>query len=121
MKQVNTENKAASGKLRLNGIVVSDKQQRTVVVQVVRTTRHPLYKKTMRHLKKYKADNILGAKLGEQVVIEETRPISKDKRFYVKQILQGAKLAQPVMEDKSDLELLLEHDESPKAEVKEEG
>ena len=73
----------------LVGTVTSDKMEKTVVVTVQRTTRHPLYGKVIKVSKKYKAhneDNV--AKVGDKVRIRECRPISKDKKFFVEEILQ---------------------------------
>lgn len=68
----------------LTGYVVSDKMQNTVVVEVTRKVRHPLYNKSVKVSKKYKADsNDIGAVFGDLVQIEETRPMSKDKYFKV--------------------------------------
>ncbi|NPA05824.1 MAG: 30S ribosomal protein S17 [Chloroflexi bacterium] len=75
---------------RLTGVVVSDKMQKTVVVKVRRTFRHPLYKKVVHRDKKYKAHDELGARVGDVVVIVESRPISKTKRWVVQQILKRA-------------------------------
>jgi small subunit ribosomal protein S17 len=76
---------------RLIGIVVSDKMDKTVVVEVARTTRHPLYGKVLAEKKKYMAhDEENACKLGDQVEIIEWRPISKRKRWAVKQILDRA-------------------------------
>jgi len=68
----------------LQGTVVSDKNEKTVVVLVERRFTHPLFKKTVRRSKKYKAhdENNL-CKVGDIVSIEETRPISKDKTWIV--------------------------------------
>ena len=66
----------------LQGVVVSDKNTKTVVVQVERRYTHPLLKKTVRRSKKYHAhDEKNSFKVGDQVSIEETRPISKNKRW----------------------------------------
>ena len=68
----------------LQGTVVSDKNEKTVVVLVERRFTHPLYKKTVRRSKKYKAhDENNQYKVGDLVSIEETRPISKDKTWTV--------------------------------------
>ncbi len=68
----------------LKGTVVSTKMQNTVVVQVERVYRHPIYKKTVKKHKKYKAHNEeLNLVEGDFVSIQETRPISKDKHFKV--------------------------------------
>lgn len=68
----------------LKGNVVSTKMQKTVVVEVERVYRHPIYKKTIKKHKKYKAHNeTLELAVGDVVTIEETRPISKDTHFKV--------------------------------------
>ena len=68
----------------LQGTVVSDKNDKTVVVKVERRFTHPLYKKTVRRSKNYKAhDEANVKKIGDRVSIEESRPISKDKRWIV--------------------------------------
>jgi small subunit ribosomal protein S17 len=68
----------------LKGVVVSDKMQKTVVVEVNRFVKHPKYGKYMKQSKKYKAHDEEGVyKTGDNVSIEETRPISKDKSFKV--------------------------------------
>ena len=75
----------------LVGTVTSDKMEKTVVVTVQRTTRHPLYGKVIKVSKKYKAHNEDDtAKMGDTVRIRECRPISKDKKFFVEEILQRA-------------------------------
>ena len=68
----------------LQGVVVSDKQNKTVVVKVERRFTHPLFKKTVRRSKNYHAhDEANACKTGDTVSIEETRPISKLKRWTV--------------------------------------
>lgn len=75
----------------LVGTVVSDKMEKTIVVQVERVSRHPLYGKVMKSHKKYKAhDETNDARIGDVVQIRECRPISKDKTFYVETILERA-------------------------------
>jgi small subunit ribosomal protein S17 len=66
----------------LQGLVVSDKNDKTVVVEVERRYTHPLYKKVVRRSKKYHAhDEANTAKKGDRVRIQETAPISKNKRW----------------------------------------
>ena len=66
----------------LEGVVVSDKGDKTVVVKVERTFLHPVLKKTVRRSKKYHAhDEANSAKVGDMVWIEECPPISKNKRW----------------------------------------
>ncbi len=68
----------------LQGTVVSDKGDKTVVVRVERRFTHPVFTKTVRSSKKYPAhDETTRFKVGDQVFIEETRPISKTKRWRV--------------------------------------
>jgi small subunit ribosomal protein S17 len=68
----------------LQGVVVSDKQEKTVVVKVERRFTHPLLKKTVRRTKNYHAHDEAGDfKVGDVVSIEETKPISKLKRWIV--------------------------------------
>jgi small subunit ribosomal protein S17 len=86
----------------LQGVVISDKQDKTVVVRVERRFTHPLYKKTVRRSKKYHAhdaDNV--HKVGDVVKIEEHAPISKTKRWIV--IEGGAgKREEVVLPDRPD-------------------
>lgn len=71
-------------KKKLVGIVVSDKMQKTVVVNVERVKEHPKYKRRYKTHKKYKAhDESSQYHIGDTVMIEETKPISKDKHFVV--------------------------------------
>ena len=77
----------------LIGRVVSNKMDKTVVVRVERHTRHPLYGKVIRHHKRYKAhdqENACG--MGDLVRMIESRPISKEKRWVVTEILKRAEL-----------------------------
>ena len=68
----------------LQGVVVSDKMDKTIVVEVERRVMHPLYKKFIRRTKKYAAhDESNGSKVGDVVRIRECRPISKRKRWEV--------------------------------------
>ncbi len=68
----------------LKGIVTSDKMDKTVVVKVTRFVEHAKYGKRIKKTKKYKAhDENNEKKIGDHVSIEETRPISKDKKFKV--------------------------------------
>lgn len=77
---------------RLVGVVTSDKMDKTVVVAVTTTKRHPLYGKVLRRVKKYKAhDEDNACRMGDRVQIIESRPYSRHKRFAVVQILERAK------------------------------
>lgn len=74
---------------QLTGRVVSDKMQKTVVVVVEATRRHPIYGKTMRARKRYKAhDEDNASRVGDLVRIVESRPLSKEKAWVVEEILE---------------------------------
>ncbi len=75
------------------GDVISDKMDKTVVVAVTRLTQHPLYKKTIKKITKFKAhDEENTCKTGDKVSIIEARPVSKDKRWKVLDIVrEGSK------------------------------
>ena len=73
------------------GLVVSDKMNKTIVVEVERTTRHPIYGKVLRRSTKFKAhDERNECRTGDQVRIMECRPLSKDKSWRVTDILRRA-------------------------------
>lgn len=75
------------------GVVVSDKMDKTVVVRVERLTKHSTYNKVIKRAKKFKAhDEENQCQVGDLVEIVETRPLSKDKRWRVTQILRKAAL-----------------------------
>jgi small subunit ribosomal protein S17 len=74
------------------GRVVSDKMDKTIVVAVETKVRHPLYGKTINRTTKFKAhDENNEAKMNDRVVIMETRPLSKDKRWRLVEIVEKAK------------------------------
>ena len=77
------------------GLVVSDKMDKTVVVAVVTPKRHPLYKKILKRTVKYKAhDKDNKCQVGDKVEIVETRPLSKDKRWRVSEIITRGKVVE---------------------------
>lgn len=74
------------------GTVTSDKMEKTITVSVETVKQHPLYKKTIKTSKKYKVhDENNEAKIGDVVRIMETRPLSKDKRWRLVEIVRKAK------------------------------
>lgn len=84
------------------GIVISDKMQKTVIVRTMHLSKHQKYSKTIKRYNKFKAHDENGsAKLGDTVRIEETRPLSKDKRFRIVDIIKKAEA--PHLELKEDL------------------
>ncbi|MEK7880214.1 MAG: 30S ribosomal protein S17 [candidate division NC10 bacterium] len=73
------------------GVVVSDAMQKTRVVLIERVFRHPRYQRVITRSKRLKAhDEENQSRMGDRVLIEETRPLSKDKRWRVRQILSRA-------------------------------
>lgn len=73
----------------LNGKIISLKMEKTAVIEVTRKSPHPLYKKIRKVSKKYKADTgELTLKVGDRVKIKETKPVSKDKKFKVLEVLK---------------------------------
>jgi small subunit ribosomal protein S17 len=70
------------------GVVLSNKMQKTVIVRTKQSFRHPLYGKVVESQHKLVAHDELGAKVGDQVRLIESRPISKTKRWVVVEILQ---------------------------------
>ncbi len=88
---------------RLTGFVISNKMQKTVVVDVTRTYRHKLYKKVMSDHTKYKAHDELGCQVGDQVRIVESQPLSRHKRWVVEVILRSSEQTLPV-EDEMEAE-----------------
>ena len=74
------------------GIVASDKMDKTVVVAIEDNVKHPLYKKIVKNTVKFKAhDENNECGIGDRVLIMETRPLSKDKRWRVVEIIEKAK------------------------------
>jgi len=70
------------------GVVVSDKMTKTRVVRIERVYRHPRYERVITRSKRLKAhDETNTSKVGDRVLIEETRPMSKDKRWRIRQVL----------------------------------
>lgn len=83
--------RTTSRKIR-TGVVVSDKMDKTVVVRVQDTIRHPLYGKIYRRNRKYYAqDDANDAKVGDTVKMMETRPLSKSKRWRIVEVVERAK------------------------------
>ena len=79
----------SSGRKRLVGSVVGDKMDKTVIVSVERLIRHPRYGKVLRRVKKYKAhDEENTCRVGDVVRIVESRPLSREKRWIVEEIVK---------------------------------
>jgi small subunit ribosomal protein S17 len=86
-----SENQARGGRKVRRGIVTSNKMQKTCVVKLERSFQHTLYGKTVRNSRTVKAHDIIGVDIGDTVEIMETRPLSKEKRWRVTQIIEKVK------------------------------
>ena len=85
------ETKERGNRKERTGVVVSDVQNKTIVIEVTRRTTHPRYKKVIKVKKKYTAhDEQNEAKIGDTVRVTETRPISKAKRWRLLEIISHA-------------------------------
>ena len=74
------------------GVVLATKMQKTAIVEVTRLVQHPIYGKVVKQIKKYPVhDEKQSAKVGDKVRIEETRPLSKTKRWRLAEILTSLK------------------------------
>lgn len=77
-----------SQRRRITGVVTSDKMDKTVIVEFGRTFRHPLYQKVVHSFKRVMAHDEVGCQVGDRVLIVESRPISRHKRWVVETILR---------------------------------
>lgn len=73
---------------RITGVVTSNKMTKTVVVEIKRVFRHPLYKKVVHLSKRVKAHDEIGCQVGDQVQIVESRPLSREKRWVVETVVK---------------------------------
>ena len=88
------ELKQVANKRKMVGIVVKDKMDKTIVVEVEKFLKHPKYHKFIKRKMKYKAhDETNTCKIGDEVMIVEVRPVSKDKRWLVKEIIKKEELS----------------------------
>lgn len=86
------ENQVRTQRKTREGVVISDKMEKTVVVKVERLVMHPLYRRIMKRSTKFKAhDETFACRVGDKVRIMETRPISKDKCWRVVEVIERAK------------------------------
>ncbi len=76
---------------RMTGFITSNKMMKTVVVELTRTYRHPLYQKVVHSSKRVKAHDELDCNIGDEVRIVESRPISKQKHWVVEEIIKREK------------------------------
>lgn len=73
---------------RMTGVVTSNKMTKTVVVEISRKFRHPLYRKVVHSTKRVKAHDEIGCQIGDKVQIVESRPLSRDKRWVVENVVK---------------------------------
>ena len=73
---------------RMTGIVTSNKMTKTVVVEISRKFRHPLYRKVVHSSKRVKAHDEIGCQIGDEVRIVESRPLSREKRWAVESVVK---------------------------------
>jgi small subunit ribosomal protein S17 len=73
---------------RMTGVVTSNKMTKTVVVEITRVFRHPLYRKVVHTSKRVKAHDEIGCQIGDHVQIVESRPLSRDKHWVVESVIK---------------------------------
>jgi small subunit ribosomal protein S17 len=73
---------------RIVGVVTSNKMTKTVVVEITRVFRHPLYRKVVHSSKRVKAHDEIGCQIGDEVQIVESRPLSRDKHWVVESVVK---------------------------------
>ena len=83
---------------RINAVVVSNKMQKTVIVEITRRYRHPLYQKVITSRRRLFAHDELDCNVGDQVIIVESKPISKNKRYVVQEISKRNEKAEGLAE-----------------------
>lgn len=88
------ELKRETSKRKMVGVVIKDKMDKTIVVEVEKFLKHPKYHKFIKRKMRYKAhDETNACKIGDEVMIMEVRPVSKDKRWLVKEIVKKEELS----------------------------
>ena len=91
MANIEEKNEPEKSKRTKTGVVVSNKMQKTVVVAVENLVKHPMYQKYIKRTNKFLAHNErTDINIGDRVIIEETRPLSKRKRWNVREVLEKA-------------------------------
>jgi len=87
------EAKIETNRKKMTGVVVKDKMDKTVVIEVEKFLKHPKYHKYLKTKKRYKAhDEKNACNIGDRVLIVESRPLSKEKRWVVKEIVEKEEL-----------------------------
>ena len=72
----------------MTGVVTSNRMTKTVVVEITQKYRHPLYKKVVQSSRRVKAHDEIGCMIGDEVLIVESKPLSRDKRWVVESVLK---------------------------------
>ncbi|MFP3853518.1 MAG: 30S ribosomal protein S17 [Anaerolineales bacterium] len=115
----------SNNRRRLTGVVTRANMPKTVMVEVARDHRHPLYGKVLRSAKKYLVHDEIGCRPGDEVVIVESQPISKRKRFVVEEVIAKVTDAEVKAEREEIVdeaaEVLQPEAEAPEAEATEEA
>jgi small subunit ribosomal protein S17 len=100
------ENKSTNKKRQLTGIVVSDKMQKTRVIEITRLKKHARYEKFFKVTTRFKAhDETNQYKTGDTVIIEESRPMSRDKRWTIVRLVKPALVKEKLVEKVSESEV----------------
>jgi len=86
---------------RLQGVVLSNRMQKTVIVEISRTFRHPLYQKVIHTVSKMKAHDEMSCQVGDTIQIIESKPMSRTKRWAVEKILSRQEAREELPEDLS--------------------
>jgi len=101
---------------RIVGKVTSNKMTKTVVVEITRKYRHPLYKEVVYSSKRVKAHDEMGCQIGDEVQIVESRPLSRDKRWVVESVIKREiRTADAGVESIASADVHLETPEEPAA------
>ena len=100
---------------RITGVVTSNKMTKTVVVEISRKFRHPLYRKVVHSSKRVKAHDEIGCRIGDQVQIVESRPLSRDKRWVVESVIKKEIRTADTGVADLNVDVDLKEEEQPKA------
>ncbi|HET9915147.1 MAG TPA: 30S ribosomal protein S17 [Anaerolineales bacterium] len=100
---------------RMTGVVTSNKMTKTVVVEISRKFRHPLFRKVVHSSRRVKAHDEIGCRVGDQVQIVESRPLSRDKRWVVESIVKKEIRTADTGVADLNVDVDLKEEEQPKA------
>jgi small subunit ribosomal protein S17 len=100
---------------RMTGVVTSNKMTKTVVVEISRKFRHPLFRKVVHSSRRVKAHDEIGCRIGDQVEIVESRPLSRDKRWVVESVIKKEIRTADTGVADLNVDVDLKEEEQPKA------